>query len=194
MSLRHPGLLLSRAKRADRDFCGEIKQQPPAPTRDAYGARGVEKEGIVPRLAPAFGGATPVKLWSCFSSRGQGSRCRVAHAGLDLQAAPPPPVGPVAGELGPRCRSRSPAPAARSNRSPGRAHTHPEPPWEPSASSTAAGWPSTAAEKKTASGSSCRPSQLLPSVRPRPSPAAARGSPPASPAAARLPGARQSPG
>lgn len=81
------------------------------------------------------------------------------------------------------------APAARCNRSPRRDHTHPAPPWEPSASSTAAGSPSTAAEKKTASGSSCRPSQLLPSVRPRPSPAAAaaaRGWPRASPAAERL--------
>lgn len=70
--------------------------------------------------------------------------------------------------------SRRPAPAARSNRSRGRAHTHPAQPWKPSASARAAGSPSTAAAKKTASGSSCRSSQLLPSVRPHPSPAARR--------------------
>lgn len=110
-------------------------------------------------------------------------RCRAAQAG---------PVRPSRAR--PAMPQSEAGPAARPNRCPGRAHTHPAPPGEPSASSTAAGWPSTAAEKKTASGSSCRPSQMLPSVRPRPSPAAARGSPPASPAAARLPGAGRPPG
>lgn len=60
-------------------------------------------------------------------------------------------------------------------------------------SSTADGWPSTAAERKTASGSSCLPSQLLPSVRPRPSPAASRGSllPPPPPRVCQVPGSRR---
>lgn len=194
VSPRHPGFLLSGAKQTEA-FAGSKQAATTWPTGDdARGADDCRGRGHCAETGPCTWssgprGAQGLVLFPPPRVRAQG---RPDRAGLPDCVAPA--RGPAAGELGGRRCSRRPALAARGNRSPGRAHTHPAPPWEPSASSTAAGWPSTAAEKKTASGSSCRPSQLLPSVLPRPSPAAARGLPPASPAAARLPGAGQSPG
>lgn len=175
---RHPGFPLSRAKRTDRDLCGKLTScnhlgQGEIRLKGGGGSRDCRR-------------AVPGELGDWCSPRGRGSGRRVAQAGPDVQAARPPPAGPGGREPSGRCRLRQqpepprprfsgrPAPAARGNRSRGRAHTHPAPPWKPSASATAAGLPSTAAAKKTASGSSCRSSQLLPSVRPRPSPAARR--------------------
>lgn len=101
------------------------------------GPRGGEGEGTVPRLHPALGRPAPGELGDWSRSRGRGSGRRTARP--DLLATPPPPAGPGS-ENSARVAALGGGHRPRTvTGPPGRAHTHPAPPWEPSASSTAAG-------------------------------------------------------
>lgn len=165
----------SRPKRTDRDFCCNHLRQ-------GKMLRKVEK-GLSSGSAGARGLVSPRSPGSGWRGAQERPDFRPRRHCPRARGGAVNPAGDAASAREPPrpLRSQRPAPAARGNTSRGRAHTHPEPPWKPNASATAAGSSSTAAAKKTASGSSCRPSQLLPSVLPRPSPAARLPPPPPPP-------------